>query len=420
MRLSSPIAPANPAPHCSRSVERLQELLQGQGCIPSQVEALLPLLRRTAGAADFIDDLCAGGLTADEFRSALANFREGVSMLTRGRAGEANSRLDKLARSRPTSAGAAVALAAAQAMNRDLSGRKKSVARSARLRPWDVGLAELSQRLAQTAPPAPTPAPPPPAPPPAPRTDARPQPQRPAGTLVANALGMKFAWIPPGRFRMGSPPDEPQRRDDETLHWVTLTKGFWLGIYPVTQAQWQAVMHDNPSRFEGDDLPVEQIAWRDAAAFCRALGKQDGRTYRLPTEAEWEYACRAGTTTTFHFGDAISTDLANYDGTHSYPGGKRGLYRKETTPGGRFPSNGWVLFDMHGNVREWCQDWYAGSHPSEDITDPQGGESGGFRVLRGGSWRDHPAECRAAARHPRGPAIRDDNVGCRVVLCLDS
>ena len=387
----------------------------GQGYAGNRQDEVLPLMRGTIGVWDIADELAAGALTADEFRSSLAEFREGMSAMMSGRPGEAHARLEKLARSRPTSAAAAVAFAAAQAANNDFSGRKKSVARAARLRPRDAGLAELTQHLARTAPAAAGPAPT------MGRAPARPpvQPQRPAGTLTTNALGMKFAWIPPGEFRMGSPPDEPQRRDDEIQHGVTIARGFWLGIYTVTQAQWAAVMHENPSRFEGDDLPVEQIAWRDVAAFCRALGRTDGRTYRLPTEAEWEYACRAGTTTTFHFGDAISTDLANYDGTHSYPGGRRGKARKQTTSGGRFPSNRWALFDMHGNVREWCQDWYGGSFPPEDVADPQGGESGGFRVQRGGSWRDHPAECRSAARHPRGPSVRDDNVGCRVVMVPD-
>ncbi len=217
---------------------------------------------------------------------------------------------------------------------------------------------------------------------------------------------------------MGSPHDQPQRREDETLHWVTLTRGFWMSIYPVTQAQWEGRMHDNPSRFRGDDLPVERVQWRDVLAFCRALAKLDGRTYRLPTEAEWEYACRAGTTTAFHFGDKITTDQANYDGRYSYGAG-RGKYREETTPVGRFAPNAWGLYDMHGNVREWCADWYAGAFPSEDVTDPQGGESGGFRVQRGGSWRDYPADCRCAARCPRGPAVKDDHVGCRLAAVMD-
>ena len=135
---------------------------------------------------------------------------------------------------------------------------------------------------------------------------------------------MKFAWIPPGTFLMGSPANEPERGDDETQHKVTLTKGFHLGIHQVTQAQWQAVMGANPSNFKGDNLPVERRLLGRLRGLLRGVGKKDGKTYRLPTEAEWEYACRAGTTTPFHFGDTISTDQANYDGNYTYGNGRRG------------------------------------------------------------------------------------------------
>ena len=149
--------------------------------------------------------------------------------------------------------------------------------------------------------------------------------ERRPGEVVTNAPGMKFAWIPPGTFFMGSSANEPQRCDDETQHEVTLTKGFHLGIYQVTQTQWQAVMGNNPSHFKGEaNLPVENVSWDDCVAFCEALGKKDGKRYRLPTEAEWEYACRAGTTTPFYFGGTISTDQANYDGNYTYANGKRG------------------------------------------------------------------------------------------------
>ena len=178
---------------------------------------------------------------------------------------------------------------------------------------------------------------------------------QPVGPFRTNAVDMRFAWIPPGTFLMGSPANEPEREGyagaDETQHGVTLTKGFHLGIHQVTQAQWQAVMGANPSDFEGDgNLPVENVSWDDCEAFCQALGKKDGKTYRLPTEAEWEYACRAATTTPFHFGGTISTDQSNYDGNYTYGGGKKGVYRQKTTPAGSFPANAWGLFDMHGNV----------------------------------------------------------------------
>ena len=211
---------------------------------------------------------------------------------------------------------------------------------------------------------------------------------------------MKFAWIPPGTFLMGSPPNEPKRSDDETQHKVTLTKGFWIGVHPVAQAQWQAVMGANPSHIKGDTCRSEQISWDDAVAFCEALGKKDGKAYRLPTEAEWEYACRAGTTTPFHFGATISTDQANYDGNSTYSNGKKGVYRQKTTPVGIFPANAWGLFDMHGNVWEWCADWY-GPYPEEELKDPQVFVGGDRRVCRGGSWDGGPWYCRSAYRYWR-------------------
>ena len=243
--------------------------------------------------------------------------------------------------------------------------------------------------------------------------------QRRPGDLFTNSLGMKFAWIPPGTFLMGSPPNEAERGGDETRHKVTLTKGFYLGVHQVTQAQWQAVMGANPSHFNGEsNLPVENVSWYDAVAFCEALGKKDGKTYRLPTEAEWEYACRAGTKTAFHFGKTISTDQANYDGTYTYRKGKEGLDRQKSTPVGSFPPNAWGLYDMHGNVWEWCADWY-GPYPKGVLKDPQGFVSGDARVLRGGGWVYQPRDCRSASRDGSAPGYRGDNLGCRVVLCLD-
>jgi uncharacterized protein (TIGR02996 family) len=241
---------------------------------------------------------------------------------------------------------------------------------------------------------------------------------QPCWPTRTNAPGMKFAWCPPGTFLMGSPPSEPKRNGDEQQHRVTLTKGFWLGVTPVTQAQWQAAMGSNPSHFQGDDRPVEQVSWDDCREFCKKLAERDSRRYRLPTEAEWEYACRAGTTTPFHFGATISTDQANYDGNYTYGKGKKGVWREETTPVGSFPANAWGLYDMHGNVWEWCQDGY-GPHPHSDIKDPQGQNNGDARVLRGGSWFNDPRWCRSACRRWYAAAIRGDLVGCRVVLCLN-
>jgi formylglycine-generating enzyme required for sulfatase activity len=277
------------------------------------------------------------------------------------------------------------------------------------------------------------------------------KPGKKAGQVVTRPLGgglaMKFAWCPPGTFQMGSPKVEERRYDNETQHRVTLTKGFYLGVHEVTQAQWQAVMGRNPSRFKGDALPVEKVSWFDCVEFCIKLSQRQGRKpcyrltnverddegsikaadmevlaggtgYRLPTEAEWEYACRAGTKTPFHFGDTISTDQANYNGNETYGKGKTGEYRKKTTPVGSFAANDWGLFDMHGNVDEWCQDWY-GKYLFEDIKDPQDDEKGAARVLRGGSWFTYPWGCRSAYRTRYAPAFRYDYVGCRLVLCLD-
>ncbi|HVS40296.1 MAG TPA: bifunctional serine/threonine-protein kinase/formylglycine-generating enzyme family protein [Gemmataceae bacterium] len=244
------------------------------------------------------------------------------------------------------------------------------------------------------------------------------KPQRKADEVYTNSLGMKFAWIPPGTFLMGSPPIEPEREHDEVQHKVKLTKGFWMGVHQVAQAQWQVVMGSNPSHFKGDSLPVEQISWDDAAAFCEALGRKDGKPYRPPTEAEWEYACRAGTTTPFHFGSAISTNQVNYDGNYVYNQGRKGVYRQKTTLVGSFPANAWGLFDMHGNVWEWCQDFYD-AYETRDDTDPQGAGSEGGRVLRGGSWDSYPCFCRAAFRGRYHPDRQYGYVGCRVVQCLD-
>jgi formylglycine-generating enzyme required for sulfatase activity len=192
-------------------------------------------------------------------------------------------------------------------------------------------------------------------------------------------------------------------------------------VAPVTQAQWQAVMGYNPSYFKGDDRPVEKVSWGDCQEFCLIhLAARDGKRYRLPTEAEWEYACRAGTTTPFSFGETISTDQANYDGNYTYGKGKKGTYRQQTTMVGSFPPNAWGLFDMQGNVWEWCQDGY-GPYPLRGNEDPLL-KDGLPRVLRGGSWDYYPRGCPPASRNWVAPGGRFNGrktFGCRVVLCLD-
>lgn len=234
--------------------------------------------------------------------------------------------------------------------------------------------------------------------------------------LFTNSVGMKFTWIAPGSFMMGSPEKEEGRHKDEIEHKVTLSKGFFLGIYPVTQEQWQAVMGNNPSHFKGEKtLPVENVSWEDCQEFCKRLREKDKKPYRLPTEAEWEYACRAGTTTPFSFGDTLSTEQANYNGEEVYGKGKKGVYRAQTTPVGSFPANAWGLHDLHGNIWEWCQDRY-GDYAPKEVVDPQGPSTGEARVVRGGARYNGPAFCRSAQRQWFLPGYRGSYIGCR--LCF--
>jgi formylglycine-generating enzyme required for sulfatase activity len=231
-----------------------------------------------------------------------------------------------------------------------------------------------------------------------------------------NSIGMQFVWIPPGEFMMGSSNKEKGRGDDEIHRKITLSRGFYLGVYTVTQEQWQTVMGSNPSHFKGEkNLPVEQVSWDDCQAFCKRLGDKEKKVYRLPTEAEWEYACRAGTTTAYHFGGTLSADQANYNGNFTYGDGKQGLFREKTTPVGSFPANPWGLHDMHGNVWQWCNDWHGGYSRTE-TTDPQGPKAGKNRVQRGGSWGSHPIFCRSANRNFADPANRTEFCGFRVCV----
>jgi uncharacterized protein (TIGR02996 family) len=258
---------------------------------------------------------------------------------------------------------------------------------------------------------------------------------QPIGPFWTNNVGMQFAVIPPGKFMMGSPTGEPEREANETQHRVTVTRGFALGVHQVTQAQWQAVMGYNRSHFKGDTLPIESINWFHAVDFCNNLSEKTGKNpyyrrdrenvailggigYRLPTEAEWEYACRAGTTTAFHFGPGISTKKANYNGNFSYDKGTKGENRRKTIPVGSFSANVWGLFDMHGNVWQWCWDRF-GDYPVNEVTDPQGLSTVNYRVLRGGSWSVLPRFCRSAARYGSSPTRHGDEWGVRVCCYLD-
>ncbi len=236
-------------------------------------------------------------------------------------------------------------------------------------------------------------------------------------TLTGDPFEGQMVQIKGGTFMMGSPTSEPERYNKETQHQVTLSD-FKIGKYEVTQAQWQAVMGSNPSNFKDcDNCPVENVSWEDIQEFLKKLNEKyppsGGRgLYRLPTEAEWEYACRTGTSTPFHTGNNLTTEQANYNG-FPYNGNPEGQYREKTTPVGSFSPNAWGLYDMHGNVWEWCSDWY-GAYPSGAQTNPQGPATGSLRVLRGGSWVDYARFCRSAFRHYNSPSFRGYFYGFRL------
>jgi formylglycine-generating enzyme required for sulfatase activity len=218
---------------------------------------------------------------------------------------------------------------------------------------------------------------------------------------LTNSIGMKFRLIQPGTFMMGSP-----------VHQVTLTKQYSMGIYPVTQSEYARIMGSNPSRFKGDRHPVEQVSWEDATEFIQKLNglpeeRAAGRVYRLPTESEWEYACRAGSSTAYCFGE----DEARL-GEYAWYGKNSG---NKTHPVGQKKPNAWGLYDMHGNVWECCSDWF-GEYPSGAVTDPTGASTGSSRVRRGGGWNFGAANCRSASRYWYDPSIRDDERGFRLAL----
>jgi|YNPNPStandDraft_1061719.scaffolds.fasta_scaffold05005_6 sulfatase modifying factor 1 len=244
---------------------------------------------------------------------------------------------------------------------------------------------------------------------------------------LSNALGMEFVLIPAGSFEMGSPPSEPFRDQDEERHMVVITKPFYIQTTEVTQGQWRALMGNNPSHFRGcgDSCPVERVSWLDCQKFIERLNqRRDGR-YRLPTEAEWEYACRAGTGTPFHWGDTVDCAKAMF-GNNTFRGVTlcvshiegRGLKRDSPAPVASYPPNPWGVFDMHGNVWEWCQDWYA-PYPRGKVSDPRGADSGETRVRRGGSWFKFGTFCRSANRNFAHPASRYSTTGFRLVRELD-
>ena len=223
---------------------------------------------------------------------------------------------------------------------------------------------------------------------------------------LGGGVTLELVWCPPGTFLMGSPESEAERGGDETQHQVTLSQGFWMGKYEVTQEQWKQVMGNNPSEFTGDPrLPVKKVSWEDCQAFIQKLNSRvSGGGFRLPTEAQWEYACRAGSKSAYCFGDSAS-GLSDYAWYYENSG-------RKTHPVGQKRSNAWGLHDMHGNVWEWCSDCY-GDYASGSVTDPTGASSDDWRVLRGGSWLDFPRLCRSAYRIYGTPDYRFTNLGFR-------
>jgi formylglycine-generating enzyme required for sulfatase activity len=234
---------------------------------------------------------------------------------------------------------------------------------------------------------------------------------------LGDGITIDMIAIPGGSFVMGSPSTEEGRDSDEGPQRTVTVAPFFMGKYEVTQAQYQAVMGNNPSNFKGAKRPVENVNWYEAVEFCRKLTQKTGKSYRLPSEAEWEYACRAGTTTPFYFGDTITPDLVNYDGNYPYGAAPKGLYRGQTTDVGSFPPNSFGLYDMHGNVWEWCSDKWHDNYNGAP-TDGSSWETGtdNNRVQRGGSWGGNAVYCRGAYRLRTSAGDRYSSIGFRVAL----
>ncbi|HVN78301.1 MAG TPA: formylglycine-generating enzyme family protein [Terriglobia bacterium] len=236
------------------------------------------------------------------------------------------------------------------------------------------------------------------------QTVGRPGEQK-AVAVIENSVGLKLVLIPAGSFIMGSEPDEKGRQEEEIQHAVNITRPFRIGITEVTQKQWDTVMQVNRSQHRGDAFPVEKVSWSSAVEFCKRLSAREGKTYRLPTEAEWEYACRAGDKGAF--GGAaqmndVGWDEGNSDGETHVVASKR--------------PNAWGLFDLHGNVAEWCADYYSPEYPDHGDVDPTGPAEGKARVVRGGSYAYFAASCRCAARSSLPEAYQVSYTGFRVVM----
>ncbi len=250
--------------------------------------------------------------------------------------------------------------------------------------------------------------------------------ETPGAVCTETRTGMEFVYVPGGEFWMGCGENEQDCDEDEKPRHKVTVNGFWMGKYEVTQAQWETIMGENRSDFKGANRPVEMVPWNDAQVFLEQLnaagivgnGHARSLRFRLPSEAEWEYACRAGTTTTFYFGETISTDQANYNGNYTHGNGKKGVYRQQTTDVGSFPKNAFGLYDMHGNVWEWVADTdhddYNGAPNNGDIWGGLGDKK--TKVLRGGSWYYQPDRVRSSLRLGLEPDNQDNYVGFRVVV----
>ncbi len=281
-------------------------------------------------------------------------------------------------------------------------------------------------------------------------TDRHSSPQARAGAAtpegITNSIGMRLAFIRAGKFTMGSPTSEREREPEELRHEVAITRPFYMGIHEVTQQQFEKLMGANPAFFKtanggGPEHPVENVLWREAVVFCKKLSELPaeqaaGRAYRLPTEAEWEYACRAETKTAFHSGNALSSAQANFNGNFPYGKAEKGPYLAKPTKVGAYAPNAWGLHDLHGNVGEWCSDWYDvdyyATSPQQDPTGPAGGvmrtgfkaegtepgDTGFYLVARGGCWLDEARGCRSAYRFRFMPNDRYRLVGFRVVCTV--
>ncbi len=226
---------------------------------------------------------------------------------------------------------------------------------------------------------------------------------------------LEMVYVPGDTFQMGSPKTEKGRDDSESpQHHVTVIP-FYMGKYPITQRQWKAIMSTNPASFKGENHPIERITWYDAIDFCSKLSEKTGQTYRLPSEAEWEYACRAGTTEPFHFGETITADLANYNGQYTYASALESIYRDKTIEVGTFPPNAFGLYDMHGNVWEWTCSEYEAEYKGKEQRCIMSSSHASSIVIRGGSWDGLPRWARSAYRGGSWPSSRNFDLGFRVI-----